>query len=271
METVYQFIGKQKIGIFGSGHLGREIGRGLLNAGLPRHNLVLCHRGSSNTERAIAEAGLADLIIPAKLLASISRIILYAVRPQDFRAIKPFALLPDAILISMLAGVPLTRLPICPPTVQRIRVMTSSPETLREGIGIAALYPSSSVLVRELLTALKLHIIDLRHESDVHAFTALGPCLPIALTYWEALGKEVDPTELSMMVSKFELPDESHLIGWARNAQPRNLSPEALSQYISHSATPGGVTEAILKAIDAGEPLALALERGIRRSQELAS
>ena len=269
METVYQFIGDQKIGIFGAGHLGREIGLGLLNAGLPRRNLVLCHRGSSNTECAIAEAGLADLIIPANLLASKSRIILYAVRPQDFRSIEPYTLLPDAILISMLAGVPLTRLPICPPTVQCIRVMPSSPETLRQGIGIAALYPSSSVLVRELLTALKLHIIDLRRESDVHAFTALGPCLPIALTYWEALGKEVDPTDLSVMVSKFELPDEC-LISWARNAQPRNLSPEALSQYISHSATPGGVTEAILKAIDAGEPLALALERGVRRSQEFA-
>jgi hypothetical protein len=54
------------------------------------------------------------------------------------------------------------------------------------------------------------------------------------------------------------------------------FNPNGVSQWIacansSEATTPGGVTEAILRGIELGERLPVALERGIKRSRELAA
>ena len=60
---------------------------------------------------------------------------------------------------------------------------------------------------REMLDSLGLRVIPLRQESDIHAFSALGPALPIALTFWENSGNNVDDLELLETAKKFSLPD----------------------------------------------------------------
>lgn len=270
MDSVYEFLGSCTLGIFGAGHLGRTIAQGLLDAEFPRSKLVLCHRGSRSTSEAVAHANLTDLVVDRQEMVRQSRILFYVVRPQDYMAIANCMLREDCLLLSFLAGVSLARLPVPLSDAQRVRVMTSAPETLRKKFGIAAVYPANNVLANEILSALQLRVIALRRESDVHAFTALGPCLPIALTYWEGLGHEVNKYELVEIAQKYELPNSSDVVKWAQAVRPHGLSEVERSRYISEATTPGGVTEAILRGIELGERISVALERGIHRSRELA-
>ncbi|MDD2763629.1 MAG: NAD(P)-binding domain-containing protein [Opitutaceae bacterium] len=271
LKLTSRFPGDATIGLFGAGHLGRAIAQGLLEAGLPQRNLAICHRGSTETDRALSDAGLAEVVASSEQVARRSRILLYLVRPQDYLAIRGFELRKDCLLISFLAGVPLQNLPANVGAAQRARAMTSAPDTLRQRDGLAALYPADNLLARELFESLHLQIIPLRRESDFHAFTALGPCLPIALTQWKGLGHEIDDAELRQTAERFELPDYDSILQWAHRVRPRRLSDAERKHYLAQAATPGGVTEAILHALAAGTNLSAALEQGIKRSRELAT
>lgn len=270
-DLTRKFLGNSILGLFGTGHLGRAIAKGLLDAGFPRQNLAICHRGSRDTEGELAAAGLSDLAIGREEVAERSRILFYLVRPQDRSAIGDFKLREDCLFVSFLAGVPLRNLPLDIAYEQRVRVMTSAPDTLRQRKGIAALYPTDTPLIREVLEALGLRIVALRQESDIHAFTALGPCLPIVLTYWDSLGYRIEDSELLETAERFGLPDYYPILQWAHVVRPKGLADEARDRYLAQAATPGGVTDAILTAIGKGMSLANALGRGIERSRELAA
>jgi pyrroline-5-carboxylate reductase len=149
--------------------------------------------------------------------------------------------------------------------------MTSAPDTLRQGKGIAALYPTDTPLIQEVLESLGLRIVPLRQESDIHAFTALGPCLPIVLTYWEGLGYRIEDSELLKTAERFALPDYHAILQWAHVVRPKRLADEERNRYLAQAATPGGVTDAILTAIRKGMSLVTALGRGIECSRELAT
>ncbi len=264
------FIGTSSLGVFGAGYLGRTMARGLIAAGLPREKLTLCHRGSAETAREIASAGLTDRVAPAADVAGGSKILLCTVRPQDCAALADYTLLPDAILVSFMAGVFLDRIPVQPALVRRVRIMTSAPDTIAKKNGIAAVYPADDDIAREIVAALGLSVFPLRSETDIHAFTALGPCLPIALAYWESLGKVCDEDGLMETAARYGLPSYRQILEWADAVRPRNLSASERDRYLAQAATPGGVTEAIVKAIAEGLPLPDALVRGIERSVELA-
>jgi pyrroline-5-carboxylate reductase len=149
--------------------------------------------------------------------------------------------------------------------------MTSAPDTLQKRNGIASLYPADDPLTREMLDSLGLRVVPLGQESDIHAFTALGPCLPIVLTYLEGVSCKIDDQELLETAKKFGLLDYPPILQWAHSVRPRHLSPEEIDRYLAQAATPGGVTDAILSAMRTGMSLSTALQRGIERSQELAA
>jgi pyrroline-5-carboxylate reductase len=238
---------------------------------LPRQNLIICHRGSGDTTKELESAGLDDLVADRERVVSSSRILLYLVRPQDRLAIADLTARRDSLFISFLAGIPLNSLPVPVPDTQRVRVMTSAPDTLLQRNGIAALYPAANVLARGMLEALGLRIISLGKESDMHAFTALGPCLPIVLTYWERAGHKTNDKELLRMGDDYGLSDYFPILQWAHSVKPRQLSPAEADRYLTQAATPGGVTDSILSAMRAGLDLSAALRKGIGRSQQLAA
>lgn len=271
LDLVGRFLGDSAIGLFGAGHLGRAIAKGLLTAGLPRKSLIICHRGSEETARELEAAGLGDLVADREHVVGDSRILLYLVRPQDRRAISNLTPRQDSLFISFLAGTPLGNLPVHLPDTQRVRVMTSAPDTLLQRNGIAGLYPSNNVVVREMLEALGLRIIALGQESDIHAFTALGPCLPIVLMYWEGAGHKINDKELLQMGNDWGLSGYLPILQWALNVRPRGLSLAEAHLYLAQATTPGGVTDSILSAVRTGLSLPAALRRGIERSQQLAA
>jgi pyrroline-5-carboxylate reductase len=271
MKNLYQFLGTSTLGMFGVGHLGRAIACGLLDAGFPRQKLIVCHRGSADTQWQLAESGLSECVAACSEVVRHSKVILYVAQPQNYKSLADYTMRADSLLVSFLAGIPLGRIPVTLAENQRVRIMTSSPDTLRRKNGIAAIYPADNIVAHEILAALKLRIFPLQHEADIHAYTALGPCLPIALTYWEGLGYEVDEAELFDVAARFGLHKYPQVLEWARTVQPIGLSTEERDRYIAQATTPGGVTEAILREMKAGQRLSTSLLRGIHRSQELAA
>lgn len=270
MKNTYQFLRNSTLGIFGAGHLGRALASGLLDTGFPRQMLAICHRESTDTDRQIAALGLSECVTDCSQMSD-SKILFYAVRPQDCRAIAEYPVRADGLMISFLAGIALRSIPVSLAQDQRVRVITSAPETLRRKNGIAALFPPNNIIAREILSVLGLQIFPVRDEETIHAFTALATCLPTALTYWEALGREVDKTELLDTAVSFDLSGYPQILAWARTVQPRNLSVDERDRYVAQAATPGGVTEAILSEVKAAKRLSVALIRGIHRSRQLSA
>jgi pyrroline-5-carboxylate reductase len=191
------------------------------------------------------------------------------VRPQHYKAIAQHRPARGLLFVSFLAGVSLNTIPVLVPLAQRMRVMTSAPDTLLHGKAIAAIYPAGNAHVRAILQLLGAQILPLSEESQAHAFTVLGPCLPIALTFWESMGRTTDERELVDVAVRSGLPEYSGLLKWAREIQPRGLAGAELEAFVAQATTPGGVTEAILVAMREGNSLAGALWRGIQRSHEL--
>jgi len=257
------------LGIFGAGHLGRTVAGCLVDAGFPRTQLLVCHRGSQRTQEELAQAGLAGNIVDNLELVRRSGIIFYVVRPQDAGAITACPPPAGTLIVSFMAGISLARLRELIPGCCLMRVLTSAPDTLAQGRGIAAIFPGGKAVVDEILAAIRVRPYVLRREEDLHAFTVLGPCLPIALTCWEARGGAADDQSLLRLGTRHGLPGYRHLLQWAREVQPRGQSPDELAEYLTRSATRGGVTEAILDGIKTGKDLDASLEDGITRSVHL--
>lgn len=258
-----------KVGVFGAGHLGRAVLSRLSLGGIHGDDLAVCHHGSSATRRALEEAGLAHLVRAPTEVVGRSNILLYAVLPQDYTAIAKYSVPREALFVSFLAGVPLDRIPVQVPNSQRFRVMPSAPDTLMDGKAIAAVYPATNAGIRALLELIGARIFPLPQETDMHAFTVLGPCLPVALALWENLGKRADERRIREIAERFGLHDCVAVLKWAREVQPRGLRGGDLEIFINQAATAGGVTEAIILAMRQGESLSESLYRGIERSTEL--
>ena len=154
--------------------------------------------------------------------------------------------------------------------VEKVRIMSSAPDTLVAGEGIAGTYPANIERLKKVYSALAIQEVPLANEESMHAFAAFGICLPIALTYWNSLGKNFDEITYKRVAEKYELPNPSLIIDWARKVQKIGLNENALQSYLNSASTPGGITEAVVTSIKAGKPLHAALESGFKRSKSLA-
>ncbi len=269
MKTVLEFLDGAAVGIFGAGHLGQAVTSALLKAGLPREQLVLCHTGSAKTAAALTAAELGDrAVTPAELLAA-AKIVLYLVRPQAANAIAGLPMRPGALLVSFLAGTGLARIPAAVAQNQRVRVMVSDPDTLAKQNGIAAMFPENA-LVQAMLQALGLSVLVLPSKDRFQAFTAMGPCLPMAAAWCLGHDRPIDHDGLLALGERYGFSDYPEMIAWALEICPKGLAREELNEYLNQAATPGGVTEAVLNGLRDGDAIAAALERGIRRCEELA-
>jgi pyrroline-5-carboxylate reductase len=142
LDLTRQYLDGQAIGIFGAGHLGRAMADGLLGLGLPRNQILLCHRGTQATRYQLSAEGLDDLVVEAEQLVSRSRILLYLVRPQHHGAIRKYRVQAHSLFVSFLAGTPLKRIRVGVADDNRIRVMTSSISRMRSR-PVASPTPSS--------------------------------------------------------------------------------------------------------------------------------
>ena len=258
------FLGGERIGIIGCGHLGSAIALQLVSGGFPLDRLRVSRGKSDGSFQKIIDVGLGPCLAGNEEICRDSSIIFICIRPQSLPELEPLAFPKDSLVVSCLAGVsfPAIRGLL---GVDAVRMMPSGPDSIKEGKGIAAIYPYNQVLSR-ILQALGLRVFELSVEEQMHVFT-VGICLPAALL---ASGDVEDAIEEACRCLSQEYSDFPEIFAWARSVLPHLEREEDKRAYIEKMATRGGITEAVVKSLERGEDLLLALKQGIKRSREIS-
>lgn len=252
-----------KVGVIGCGHLGQAVAQAFVYAGLPKGRLLLSHRGSDSTLQRLEHLGLSACLTANETILREAEIVFLTIRPIDLPTLRGAGMQSGATLVSCIAGVPLALLRnTLGGDVHRM--MLSGPDTILSGKGVAALYPEHAP-TRAFLTAIPVHVVPIRSEDDLDVFTA-GVCLPAAIVLLGKTGEQAKAMERIAV----EYPLLTELFAWACRVAPDLPSAEERAAYIHKMVTRGGVTEAILAALESDAPLDAALSRGIARTKEIA-
>ncbi len=247
-----------KIGIVGCGHLGQAIASLLLERGLQKQNLLISYGGSPHTYQALVSKGLAECVASNEVILQLSDMIFLTIKPKDISVLSLSSMSNRALFISCISGIPINYLQsifgqnVC-------RIMLSGPDTLLNGVGLAALYPQNERL-KCLLEAMGLTILAIETENDLNTFTA-GVCLPAALVM---LGVKTEQKEAIDRISG-DYPLMRHFYEWAVKVAPDFDDDEAKRAYIGKMMTKGGETEAIINSLENGAELDAALRAGLDR------
>jgi pyrroline-5-carboxylate reductase len=263
----------QRIGVIGGGHMGAAFARCWLEKKIiARANLAIYETGADRREALRQELGC-TVTGPEAGLGGCGTVIL-AVKPQDAESSCEYygrSLEPGALVISVMAGVPLAKLAKWIGTPCRlVRCMPNLPAQI--GMGVTAYVGGSGMKdraeVEELLSAVGLC---LRFDSEemLHAATAVSGSGPGYVFYFvEHLMQAAQGLGLS------ELDAQRMIAGTFQGAielwRSGNLSAADLRRSV---ASQGGTTEAAFRAFDdgrVGERIAEGVRRACERSRELA-
>ena len=254
--------------LVGCGRLGSAIVEGWLDHGPvdPRRLMILTPSAKPVTDRA-GRAG--SVINPADERFRTARIVVLAVKPAKWReatlAIAD-ALAEDAVVVSVMAGV---RADDIQAALRRPVARLMPTTAVAAGKGVAALWstdPGAKEAARALFAPLA-DVVDLAQEDEIDAATAVagsGPAYVHAFT-----------RALAQAGVEAGLSDEAATRlarGAVRSAAAASLD-EDLEALIARVASPGGTTEAGLKAAgEAGLDAAAhaAVSAALRRARELS-
>ncbi len=264
-----------RIGIIGGGFMGEAFLRAVLRAGVatpadiavaeisPARRLALAAHGVRVTDDEESACIGADLV-------------LLAVKPQELTgAAQPLqGRVPSgAVLVSILAGVPLNAIERVSGHRAIVRVMPNLPAAIGEGAAVFYAAPTVTEVqrawVRTLLDAVATAVVEVHDDEEVDLATAIHGSGPAYVyLFIEAL---VD----SAVRLGMKRPDATSLVlatfaGSARYAIETGQHPAALRNAVT---SPGGTTAAALAELEAaGVRAALdeAVQAAFNRAQELA-
>lgn len=264
-DTIYgaaNLLSGKTIGMAGFGHLGSSIGRAFIANGMPPERIAISCAGSERTLAAARELGVA--VYSTKQLALRSDFLILAARPQELGAFAGLALKKEARVLSFMAGVTnrmLSKVFSAPVK----RAMCSGPETIGEGRGVGAVFPTGG-WARALLEAAGLSVFDAALEEELDAFT-VAICIPPILQNVAAPAKQVEAA-LQMMAQRYAVCGK--LAPWIRETAA-SAHGAARPDALKNVSTKGGVTEAMTAALAEGADFSGAVEAGLRRNGELAA
>ena len=262
--------------IVGAGNMGGAMLSGWLDAGLAsRRNLAILDP-TPGTEAVYAiERGARHLAHAQDIPKSVSTVLL-AIKPQLFGQVQGDLAdgIPDgALLISVMAGITLTRLQDGFPDNPVIRAMPNTPASIGKGMtGYVAADDLDAALIERAETLLRASGKVLRVESDeqIHAVTAIsgsGPAYVFHLC--EALASAAQALGLDA-VSANMLARET-VIGASALLDASERSPADLREAVT---SPGGTTQAALDVLMREDGLGPLLRQSARaammRSRELS-
>lgn len=260
----WELLNNLKVGIMGCGHLGQAIAQSLVRQGLEKESLLISYKGDPLTYQKLEAQGLVSCLATNQRLFQESGIVLITVKPQDILELKETVVSSKALMVSCMAGVPLELLHRILGT-EVCRMMFSGPDTILSGKGVATIYPEHEHL-KLLLRLINVTHIKTVEENGLDIFTA-GVCLPAALL------KVKNPAEGKKAMDRIgtEYPLLSKLYAWAIKALPHFHNSADKEAYIERMITKGGVTDAIISSLKSGEPLDIAVSKGIARTREISS
>jgi pyrroline-5-carboxylate reductase len=262
---------KDTIGIIGAGHLGLALGKTLINRGLDKGALRLSSGGSEAGLARIEAAGLSACLVSNSVLCRSCKSVIIAVRPAQVAALSGLHFRAGATVVVVAAGVSRGA---WESTIGRpvIRAMVSGPDSIEAGLGLGALFPDDAAALALLRDRLGLPTQVLALEMSLHAFTA-AMCLPPSFLQLELTSGRPWTEQVGVSLAELHTADLARwrdVVAWAKTATPTGQSDAEKRGYIARMATPGGITEVMVGAIVQGAPITAALNRGIKRSQELA-
>ena len=251
------------IGIAGFGHLGSSIAEALVANGFPRERLLISCGGSAATLERAGRMGLASCMTDTRTLASRADFLLLAARPQDLASFSGLRLKEGAFVMSFMAGISLE-------TLHRVfsselcRVMCSGPETITDGMGVSATFPSEA-RPHAVLRAAGLEVFDLSCENELDAFT-VAICLPPILLNIDLESEKSEA--LAAMAKRY--PVCRGLAPWIDRVVEAHRAEKSESS-LENVSTKGGVTEAMTTALRDGSTLAGSIAAGLERCAEISA
>lgn len=262
------------IGFIGAGQMARALAKGFVQAKLvPPERIVAADPVAAAAQQFATEIPEAGLLATNGAVAAQASIVFLATKPQNMSAV--FADLagkftPEKLVVSIAAGVTLSKLEAGLKTTRVIRVMPNTPALIGQGAAAYALGSGASAedgrLVGQLLSAVgKALLVEEKLLDAVTGLSGSGPAYVYVII--EALadgGVRMGlPREIAAALAA------QTVRGAASMVLETGQHPSVLKDQV---ASPGGTTIAGLAALeDRGLRAALiaAVEAATRRSQEL--
>lgn len=269
-----------KLGLIGGGVMGEALLSRLITQQLYRADEVLVSEPQAHRRDVLAQAYGVNMTADNQAAAEASEVLLLAIKPQMFEAVTSALVLKDLenfqaqeslpVVISILAGVPLSQLEAAFEHQPVIRAMPNTPATV--GAGITAIAPGKAVQLNHMERAKAIFqavgdVVEVP-ESLMDAVTGLSGSGPayVALMV-EALADGGVAAGLPRAIaSKLAL---STVLGTAELLQSSGMHPAELKDRVT---SPGGTTIAGIAQLErAGFRSAIieAVQAAYHRSQQL--
>ncbi|WP_460580839.1 pyrroline-5-carboxylate reductase [Humibacter ginsengisoli] len=270
-----------KIAILGAGSMGRAILSGLLKPGVHVDGGIVVTNRSARSAASLTEPGVTSLATDddpdanRKAVAG-AGIVLVAVKPAmvpDLLAGIADALDPNAIVVSVAAGVPVTRFEeLLPASVAVVRSMPNTPAIVGKAVtGVSAggrSTPEQIALVRELFETVGT-VVEVP-ESQLDALSTISGSGPAYVYFFieqltaTAVSKGFSPEQAAELVN-------GTFIGAAALLDASDATPEQLRIQVT---SPKGTTEravTVLQDADLKSVFDRATDAALVRARELAA
>ncbi|MFN3916940.1 MAG: pyrroline-5-carboxylate reductase [Flavobacteriales bacterium] len=257
-----------KVAIFGCGNIGKIYLKTILKSGLalPK-NITIIEK--NNTQKPALEAQYLGTNILEFWTQQAVDILLIAVKPQDFPAVKPVlnnAIDPQTLVISVMAGITLQNIAESLNHTKTVRAMPNAP--VEFGFGMTAYCSSDEVEVSDIRNAEKLfsstgRTLYLEDEKLMDAVTALSGSGP-AYFFYIVKAMIQAGKELGFSDSAAATLVKQTMLGAFHQL---NASTQNLDELITTVASRGGTTEAALEVFEKGK-LNTLIQDAIYRAKE---
>lgn len=264
-----------RITLIGCGNMGLIYARAFLKYNIVRQEELLLVEKNADRVKELEKMNLGKVVTPGDPVISDSELILIAVKPQDFPELAPLVrahLKPHNVVLSIMAGIPLSYLAQHLQHETLVRAMPNSPAGV--GMGVTALIARQGVTAEqqrkaENVLATTGRTVYVEDESLLDAVTALSGSGPAYFFYivknMVEAGKAMGIEEgIAEMLVKQTMLGAFHLI---------NQADKSLDELIAAVSSRGGTTEAafnVFKDTSLGENLQKAIFRAEERARELS-
>lgn len=259
--------------LVGAGKMGTAMAAGWIRAGLPGASLTLVDPAPH--ESVVAFANSAGANLRPDLPAEPPRVIVLAVKPQVMGdvlpSVKPLAG-PDTLIVSIAAGISISRFAEALETERIVRTMPNTPAQLGKGITGAVAAPGVSAEDRAIAQALLQaagEVVWLEGEEQIDALTAVSGSGP-AYVFYMVEAMAVGGQKLGLSAEQSMKLARQTVIGAAALLEE---DPAEAAQLRKNVTSPNGVTQAALEILMAEDGLGPLMERVLaaakRRSEEL--
>jgi pyrroline-5-carboxylate reductase len=264
---------QETIGFIGAGQMARALARGLVQGGLVKPaQIIAADPFATALEQFVSQTPGARRAINNRALAEQSDIIALAVKPQQFDAAAAdlASATADKLVISILAGVRLSRLAAAFPSARLVRVMSNTPALVAHGASAFALGLNATADDAELVTKLLAAVgcgfqVDEKLLDAVTGLSGSGPAyVYVAIEALADGGVRMGlPRDVALTLAAQTVKGAAEMV-LATGDHPGVLKDRV--------ASPGGTTIAGLAALENGglrAALIAAVETATRRSIEL--